>query len=558
MSWISESANFCPSPRGAFLDENTHDIDWDYFSSEVANSDVAAYYPVKEAEYLVVLGDGPVSWLNADDTNTWVTASTQVIKRKFDENRVLPVPVATDSVSPVSSAAGIVSSANPTSSWKIDSDTYNAFRIIVTNGTGTVYDSGVRRAPVRDENGVYRWTAPLYADDMSPLNKVFENKTTYGWRVAMYNAKFRSDVYSTESATFYLNVQTNGYLYGTANVAVRYFGPEESFDGKVVRVQAFTSPDFTGIPVAAGYVKGKSVTLAAVGAKPQANCSIIGLPLSAPGATTTGVAHGTYYLRAFIDSNKNGVCDDWESSGYLCVRDGSALNNVLASNGGTSTENILNPTPITIGPDVGYGDLAVIYIEDADTDEDGLPDSWEYAKYGSLTKKGIELISETPAGEMLVNKRLSGALELRENARIPTAGLSSTLRSNLSNAGTLALAMGVSADGYDSFGEAISGSVSPKLAEDGVTITSLEFVDGKVSITVEVVTEAGKESPLVETPSGIPVKATVLWKQSLADLEWQKLGSKEFMTGSEAEEIAVGDAMEGTSGFFRVEVEEQR
>ena len=68
-----------------FLDENTHDIDWEYFSSEVANSDISAYYPVKEAEYLVVLGEGPVFWRNSFDTNTWVTASTQVIKRKFND-----------------------------------------------------------------------------------------------------------------------------------------------------------------------------------------------------------------------------------------------------------------------------------------------------------------------------------------------------------------------------------------------------------------------------------------------------------------------------------------
>ncbi|MBR3221208.1 MAG: LamG domain-containing protein [Kiritimatiellae bacterium] len=548
-----------------FLDENTHDIDWEYFSSEIANSGVAAYYPVTEAEYLVVLGDGPVSWLNADDTNTFVFASTKVIKRKFDENRVLPTPVAAVSVSPVSSAAGIVSSANPTFTWKIDSDTYTAFRIIVTNGTETVYDSGIRRAPVRDENGVYRWTAPLYADDMTPSGKVFANKSTYGWRVSMYNAKFRSNAYSTEPATFYLNVQTNGYLYGTANVAVRYFGPKESFDARAVRVQAFTSPDFTGIPVAAGYVKGKSATLDAVGAKPQANCSIIGLPLSAPGATTTGEAHGTYYLRAFIDSDKDGVCDDWESSGYLCVRDGSALNNILAGDGSVSTENILNPTPIKIGPDVGYGDLAVIYIEDADTDEDGLPDSWEYAKYGDLSKKGIELISETPAAEMLVNKRLTGALELRANARIPTAGLSSTLRSSLSNAGTLALAMGASPQDDESFTAAISGAVSPKLAEDGVSITSLEFVDGKVSITVSAETKPAEHSAaasaLVDSEAlkgDIPAVATVYWTQSLVNPQWTPVKSQNIVVGSGEDTIDIGNAVpEGVSGFFRVEVMEK-
>ena len=519
-----------------FLGEDSHDIDWDYFSSEVANSAGVVYgnYQVVKADYLVVIGDGQTSWLNSTESNKFVTASTQVITRRFDANRVLPVPVSASSVSPVSSASGVVNSANPTFAWTIASDTYTAFRVQVTNATETIYDSGILRAPARDADGVYRWTAPLYVDDMSPDNKLFANKSTYGWRVSMYNAKFRNDAYSTVAAPFFLNVQTNGYFYGSADVAVRYFGPADSYDAKAVRVQAFASPDFTGIPVAAGYVKGKSATLAATGAAPAANCTIIGLPA------------GKYYLRAFIDSDRDGECDDWESSGYLCARDGS-------------TADYLVPTAITIGPDVGAGDLAVIYIEDADTDGDCLPDSWEYAKYGSLEARGIELLSETPAGETLVNMRLSGALDLRAGAKVPTAGLAAKLKSSLlDNAGALALATGATIDADESFTDAISGVVSEKLVEDGVKITSLALENGKVTISVDVETEAtGAGSELLAASgAGIPVRALVLWKQSLADTVWQTVGSKEFTTGSGEEEISVGEAREGTSGFFKVVVEE--
>ena len=371
---------------------------------------------------------------------------------------------------------------------------------------------------------------------MTPQGEVFANKSAYSWRVAMYNAKFRSDEYSTEEAPFFLDVQTNGYFYGTADVAVRYFGPADSYDARVVRVQAFTSPDFTGIPVAAGYVKGKSATLAATGAAPEANCSIVGIPA------------GKYYLRAFIDSDKDGECDDWESSGYLCARDGS-------------TADFLVPTAITVGPEIGSSDLAVIYIEDADTDKDGLPDSWEYAKYGSLTAKGIELLSETPAGEALVNTRLSGALDLRAGAKVPAAGLAVKLRSSLlNNAGVLALASGAPIDGESSFTDAISATVSEKLAADGVKITSLRFADGKVTIAVDVETEAPEVDSVLLSASeaGIPVKATVLWKQSLADTVWQTLGSKEFTTGSGEEEISVLETGAGASGFFKVVVEEAK
>ena len=194
-------------------------------------------------------------------------------------------------------------------------------------------------------------------------------------------------------------------------------------------------------------------------------------------------------------------------------------------------------------------------------DGDGLPDSWEYAKYGSLSAKGIELLSETSAGETLVNMRLSGALDLRAGAKVPAAGLAAKLRNSLlGNAGVLALASGVPIDGEGSFADAISATVSEKLAADGVKITSLSFANGKVTIAVDVETEAADvDSVLISaSDAGIPVKATVFWKQSLADTVWQVLGSKEFTTGSGEEEISVGEAGAGTSGFFKVVVEENK
>ena len=54
----------------------------------------------------------------------------------------------------------------------------------------------------------------------------------------------------------------------------------------------------------------------------------------------------------------------------------------------------LNPVAMTFGSEKGDGDLAIIYLEDADTDGDGLPDAWEYAEFGSLTAKGVELLAE--------------------------------------------------------------------------------------------------------------------------------------------------------------------
>ena len=525
-----------------FLDANTHDLDWDnFYSGVVQNPGVrSGNFRVVKADYLVIVGDGDVtSWPSGSDTSKVAVASAQVITRRFGEGRVIPRPVSPGSVSPASSGIGIVNTANPTFAWTIDcpdSEAYTAFRIVVTNASGMVYDSGVRRAPARDGDGAYRWAAPLYVDDMTTQGKVFANKSTYGWRVAMYNSKFRADSYSA-AAPFYLEVQTNGYSTGTANVGVRYFGPAASFAGKVVRVQAFASPDFSGIPAAAGYVTDTSM-LAKTGEEVAANCAVVGLPA------------GKYYLRAFIDSNTNGVCDVWESSGYLCARDGSS-------------PDWLNPTTIAVGPGAGLSEVAEIYLEDADTDGDGLPDSWEFAEYGSLKAKGIELLSETPAGEELVNASLVGALELRENAPVPAAGLATRVRSTLGNAGALALALGVNTSGYDSFAAAISGSVSEKLAEDGVKITSLSFVDGKVLITVDAETTPGEQlsSPLAANVSskaeGVEVVCNVYWKQSLADTEWTLVKSETIVAGAGEAEIDAGEALDGTSGFYKVVVEEK-
>ena len=103
-----------------------------------------------------------------------------------------------------------------------------------------------------------------------------------------------------------------------------------------------------------------------------------------------------------------------------------------------------------------------------------------------------------------------------------------------------------------------------KLAEDGVKITSLSFVDGRVSIAVDVETESGSEltGPLAPsvTPksSGLEVTAKVYWKQSLADSQWTLVTEKTFSVGSGETEIDAGDAISGTSGFYKVIVEEKK
>ena len=520
-----------------FIGDGKFDIDWDNFYSGVVQNTAVQWgnYRVVSMDYLVVFGDGDVSFLNRADTNKLLTVSKQIITRRYGETRVLPVPVSPATVAPESSAYNVVSTANPTFAWTLDCpelEGYTAFRIQVTNESGVVYDSGIHRAPARDVNGVYRWKAPLYVDDMMTNGVVFANKSMYGWRVSMYNAKFKNDAFSP-AASFLLHVQTNGYSCGTVKTAVRYFGPDESYADKVIRVQAFHSPDFGDMPVAAGYVAYTN-DIAATGAVAKANCSVIGVPA------------GTYYLLAFIDSNGNGVRDAWESAGWFSKAYGGASGS-------------FDPVAVTVGPDSGLSDTATIYIEDADTDTDGLPDSWEYATYGSLEAKNEELLDDTLAGEFLVNNGLlpEDGLELRSNAREGAEGLAVHVRSVMRNAGTLALAAGADTTGYDTFADAITGFVSEKLAEDGVKITSLELVDGNVVIKVEAETEPGASSPLLSsgTSHGPTVVAKVYWKQALDD-DWQLVKTSDpFVAGGDAVTVEMPKAGDGASGFYQVVVE---
>lgn len=201
------------------------------------------------------------------------------------------------------------------------------------------------------------------------------------------------------------------------------------------------------------------------------------------------------------------------------------------------------------------GDLAVIYLEDADTDGDGLPDAWEYAQYGSLAARGAEQLSETAAGEFVINKDWAAAIKLQTGAKAPSAGLAGRIGSTLRNAGVLALSMGAPMAGYDSFAAAISGFVSPELVEDGVRITGLDMTDGMVSIKVEAET-ASADTAWIEGRKTLEVLCQVKWKSSLSDSVWTNLGEPLLITvGAGAAEIDISDLVpEGNSGFYSVDV----
>ena len=189
--------------------------------------------------------------------------------------------------------------------------------------------------------------------------------------------------------------EVNDHEYSSIDVAVKYTGPSKVLEkhtdlgelkGKV-RVQAFTTADFSGEPVAETFAMNE----VANATNAIANATLVGLP-----------AGGTYYVRAYIDMNGNFKKDDWESWG--CVDAPVVLAKTLVAS-----------------PTVG------LFIEDADTDRDWLPDAWEYAAalwkddFADIKNKRNAVVDD--ANKIAVTDKLRAAL----NGQTLTASFSSGL-----------------------------------------------------------------------------------------------------------------------------------
>ena len=346
--------------EGDFLKDGALDIDWGTFDAVTAfmRANPAQVYDLTNITYLVTFEEPADMSLNQPSNQTVKSLAT-LITRRFERERTVPTPY------PVGE---VFRTARPTFAWKIEGEddwaskfgtTYTAFKVVVKkdlpNDKSVVYDSGVRRLPAKDRQGVYTWTAPLYVNSVTEKGVKFENLANYTWEVALYNAKFSDDAYMSVEERgnpfcapqkFRMNVTTQDTSSRQVAVGVSYAGPAKSLKGKV-RVQAFETPDFTGEAVA-------EVTVDAVGQT----------------VTLIGLSEGSYFLRAYIDTNGNGVRDYWESWGYLCERDRA------------NKPGLFNPVMAEAKFSPNTKDVRTVYIEDCDTNLNYFPDVWEAEQNG--------------------------------------------------------------------------------------------------------------------------------------------------------------------------------
>lgn len=158
--------------------------------------------------YRIIIGDGDVGEYEVDGNNLPI-----IFLNLFEQSTTQTLTVPDPALVPGSGESGSTLGPNgfeyqdrPTFRWTHDNTLGKAFTnfklIIYTDASRTniVYNSGILRAPVRDANGMYEWTAPVYVGMPYTVTETHDGEdvqvqhnvaaqTTYYWLVSMLDAK---------------------------------------------------------------------------------------------------------------------------------------------------------------------------------------------------------------------------------------------------------------------------------------------------------------------------------------------------------------------------------
>ncbi|MBQ8125968.1 MAG: DUF1735 and LamG domain-containing protein [Kiritimatiellae bacterium] len=544
-----------------FLNDGAFDLDWtDSFTNAIARAGgdtinstligtIGEGATITNIQYLVVVGDGDANWGRGDGTNT-VSALATLLTRRFDRTRATPVAVAVD---------GLQYAARPTFTWRMEGEdervarfgsSYTAFKLQVRKGDTVIYDSGIRRAPVTDANGNFVWTAPICAGSLLRDNAFYGTTAGYNWQVTMYNAKFRTDSWSAQNGASVFSTavnaqqEVNDHGYSSIRVAVKYAGPSivlakqadlATMKGKVI-VQAFTTPDFSGEPLAQGLATNE----------------VDSLVLATANATLKGLAAtGTYYVRAFIDMDGDGRLSGWEPWGY-------AADAVTLVNDGT-----LASAPLT-----------AVWIEDSDSDGDWVPDAYEYAANGWTVDwdeqlKGNRRTSTAKATTPLADGGI--VMPIATNA-LTSAGFSKGLPgasfTAMQSTDFVVALLGLDLANKTTL-EAIAEVTRGKLVPNSVRVVgiALEPDGSAVNLTVNADVASGISGTVVSQyyeftgSDTVHVLVKVLKKDSLEDTDWTLVYTTPepvVITPQTNETVVVpfDTQLDLKSGFFKVKLEE--
>lgn len=527
--------------EGDYLAQGGYAFDWNF-------KGLTTTFGTKYTNFVydVYVGDGSA-----------VDATTNVKIMSF--TNILPaVHYAATPTAPIGGAT--VRSANPTFRWKMPknavADSYAAYCIQIKKGSSSgavVWNSGTIRTPLYDRaSGEYYFEAPVY------MGSVLQPNTLYVWSVAGLNARYTLD--SVVGTTASLNWSAwkpfrmessvvtvpgytslspvNGSDYGSVGVTVKYFGPATSLAGRVV-VQAFTTRDFTGNPIA------QATGTTAAPARGMTTASYLASLTNQTDSTSVnamlyGLPNGTYYVRAFLDSNTNGVHDVWESWGYY-------------NYAGMADNNIYDPRSVAVAS-TGITPVIMLAVEDCDTDQDFYPDAWEYEQ-NSAAENFLELTAPLESWDNLndqfvLNNKLSAGGQFYN-----TAVLSLTLGSD-----DLVFNSVAADDGY---------SLASKLSAGLDPATSVSFAATGIALVDQVATVrsiAVVSAPTTATSARgslllnvmVPSQTTALqyvvqYTKSLAAPQWTTVAGPYAVDASGMQDqITLSGDIDATSGFFRI------
>ena len=251
--------------------------------------------------------------------------------------------------------------------WTMDehSSSYT-LDIALASNVGSIIMTVTNPAPFEDVNGARKAALPFYAGDRRPDGGTWTNDRYF----ARITVAAGSDGVSNSSlpsawSAFLLNLQTpeNGGKAAIDGDLV-YFGkvteayPADSAlvgDVLPIIIQAFRSSGFSSVP----------------DAQIQVDYVCDGNPTPNKGTyELLGLRSEPYYVRAFIDVNGNRALDYWEPWGF--AKDGAEASDY-------------EPDPIDL---TGVGSIresnVQIVIRDRDTDDDDLPDGFEWMHWGTL------------------------------------------------------------------------------------------------------------------------------------------------------------------------------
>lgn len=508
--------------EGDFIKNGEFDLDWSdsNYGEENGLMKRNAGRDIQSATYAIWLGN---------DGSMLFTNSTTIV-RYFDESgkRQLPCNLA---------EVATVYGAHPTFRWQMpvvkgrELNTYTAFSILISKKETVndkevitpVYETPITLMPPKRSyvlaNGTkqyyYTYTAPFAIGDLVADGVTIDADSEYIWEVSCYNSKFKSNTFTKgEKGTFTTKVNAtkdiNDHGYSAIVADVRYAGPSKVLDkaadsdtllGKV-RVQAFTSPDFTGVPAGEGTAQIDADNMSA---------KVIGLN-----------ANGTYYVRAYIDSNGNHEKDDWESWG-------SFAEPVVMTAGG------MNKAPVV-----------TIYIDDADTDKDWVPDAYEYANAGWDGEFDAIKDKIGTNHELQILTLDDEFVKAYEQASLLTASAPGVSLGAFAAPSFAALLLSVDEG-------SVMSALEPQIKEDSVVITGFAIENGKVVLKVgsEVETaSASGATKLYATNGKAKAIVQVLAKDNLAQNDWTVVKVEEVEIGGEDLVLDV----EATGAFYKVVV----